>query len=102
LLPSGAKIQPISTLRVGTVMTSATQIVLSGALTFGVPLVLAIRDLITLRRDPGGSWPPSPPPQTPPPAPRTGSPPIRRELPACLIPVRLPEDQVKVRLREFA
>jgi hypothetical protein len=83
-------------------MTQATQILLSGALTFGVPLVLAIRDLITLRRDQGGGWPPSPPPQTPPPAPRTGSPPIRRELPACLIPVRVPQEQARIRAREYA
>jgi hypothetical protein len=83
-------------------MTPAAQIMLSGALTFGVPLVLAVRDLMTLRRGSGGGyWPPQP--QTPPPQPNTGSPPIRRELPACLIPVRAtPQPEARPRVREFA
>jgi len=83
-------------------MTAAAQILLSGALTFGVPLALAVRDLMSLRRGPGGgSWPPQP--QTPPPQPSSGGPAIRRELPACLIPVRARlEPEVQSRLREFA
>lgn len=86
-------------------MTQAAQILLSGALTFGVPLALAVRDLMNLRRDSGGgSWP-TPPEPTPPP-PNAGSPtqrpPLRKELPACLIPVRMSQQEAKARIREFA
>ncbi len=83
-------------------MTPAAQILLSGALTFGVPLALAVRDLLTLRRGPsGGYWPPQP--QTPPPQPTSGGPTIRRELPACLIPVRAtPQPEPRPRVREYA
>jgi hypothetical protein len=83
-------------------MTPAAQILLSGALTFGVPIALAVRDLMTLRRGSGGGyWPPQP--QTPPPAPTSGGPAARRELPACLIPVRVaPEHEARPRVREFA
>lgn len=72
-------------------MSPGTQVLLSGALTFGVPLVLAIRELIALRRSPGGSWGPngSAEPE-PPPAPR-GTGPAVKPLPACLIPVRRPD-----------
>jgi hypothetical protein len=84
-------------------MTQAAQILLSGALTFGVPLVLAVRDLMSLRRgNGGGSWPPKP--EAPPPQPNSGSPPVRKELPACLIPVRAtPQPEApRPRVREFA
>jgi hypothetical protein len=86
-------------------MTQAAQILLSGALTFGVPLVLAVRDLMALRRGrDGGSWPP--PPEAPPPGPQSGSPALRptlrKELPACLIPVRSPQTDQRTRVREFA
>ncbi len=82
-------------------MTQAAQILLSGALTFGVPLVLAVRDLIALRRGRGGgNWPPEP--ETPPPSPHSGSPAQRKELPACLIPVRSPQPDPRPRVREFA
>jgi hypothetical protein len=83
-------------------MTPAAQILLSGALTFGVPLVLAVRDLMALRRGPGGgSWPPHP--QSPPPQPSSGGPAMRRELPSCLIPVRpVLEPEVRPRVREYA
>jgi hypothetical protein len=86
-------------------MTQAGQILLSGALTFGVPLVLAIRDLMALRRGRGGdTWPPQP--ETPPPGPQSGSPgsrpSVRKELPACLIPVRSPPSEARPRVREFA
>jgi hypothetical protein len=88
-------------------MTPAAQIILSGVLTFGVPLALAVRDLITLRRGSGGGGWPSPPQAPPPPRPNLGSPPVRRELPACLIPVRsapLPElrPEPRPKVREFA
>jgi hypothetical protein len=39
-------------------MTPETQILLSGALTFGVPLALAARELIALRRPPRVPRPP--------------------------------------------
>jgi hypothetical protein len=66
-------------------MNPATQIMLSGALTFGVPLALAVRDLVTLRRNPpGGGWNPEPP-EPARPAPSGGGMPIDRALPACLI-----------------
>jgi hypothetical protein len=86
-------------------MTQAAQILLSGALTFGVPLALAVRDLLTMRRDRGGgSWPPQP--EAPPPRPHSGSPALRpslhKELPACLIPVRTPQTEQRPRAREFA
>jgi len=83
-------------------MTPDVQILLSGTLTFGVPLALAIRDLLKNRRGSGGDgWPPQP--QTPPPQPNAGSPPIQRALPACLIPVRgAPQPEARPRVREFA
>ena len=37
-------------------MSSATQVILSGALTFGIPLILAFRELAALRKPQGGSW----------------------------------------------
>ncbi len=82
-------------------MTPGTQIILSGTLTFGVPLALAVRDLLSNRRAQGGSWDPEPPkPQ--PPAPSGGGNQITtRSLPQCLIdaatirhaapPARVPE-----------
>ena len=72
-------------------MSSSTMVLLSGALTFGVPLLLAIRELIALRRwdrGPGGrdgSAEPEPPPAPP------GSAPAVKPLPACLIPMRRPD-----------
>jgi hypothetical protein len=76
-------------------MAPSTQIVLSGCLTFGVPILFALRELLTLRRGSGGSWRPDPHPA---PAPRptmppTGASPYAKPLPACLIPVRQPEPQ---------
>ncbi len=66
-------------------MESSTQVILSGVLTFGVPLLFACRELMALRRRPGGSWggngPPEPPPERPPP---DASP--MKPLPECLIP----------------
>ncbi len=65
-------------------MNPGTQIILSGTLTFGVPLVLAVRDLITMRRSNDGGWRPEPPdPVAPPPV--TGSGPAIPSLPACLL-----------------
>ena len=65
-------------------MNPGTQIILSGTLTFGVPLALAVRDLITLRRPSGGSWRPEPPePVAPSPPGGGGS--ARPALPECLL-----------------
>ena len=66
-------------------MSPATQIILSGTLTFGVPLVLAVRDLLVLKRgSPDGGWRPEPPEPIPP-KPNDGGHPVRRPLPACLL-----------------
>lgn len=60
-------------------MQPEIQVLLSGALTFGVPLAFAIRELIELRRPPrGGGLPP--PEKAPDPRPKP--------LPDCLIPKR--------------
>jgi len=53
-------------------MRPELQVFLSGCLTFGVPLVLAVRELMLLRR--GGSWRPDPAPEPQP-----------RPLPPCLL-----------------
>lgn len=71
-------------------MSPSSQVLLSGALTFGVPLLLAVRELITLRRwtdepdERDGSAEPAPPP------PPRGGTPAAKPLPACLIPERRP------------
>ena len=61
-------------------------VLLSGGLSFGVPLVLAIRELRNLRRGDGGGWRPSP--TTPPPPRPTGG--SGKPLPDGLIPKPLP------------
>ena len=58
-------------------MSPDTFVLLSGALTFGAPLAIAIRELIVLRRPPRGGWSP-PPPEPVPSAPKP--------LPDCLVP----------------
>jgi hypothetical protein len=63
-------------------MNADLQVSLRLALTLGVPLVLAVLELMTLRH---GGWGSRRLPAEPPlPAPRGEGP--RRELPACLIP----------------
>lgn len=70
-------------------MTPGTQVFLSGALTFGVPLLLAVRELLVIRRpSPGAPPDENPPPPPMPPPPRYDS---DRPLPACLVPQRRPE-----------
>lgn len=65
-------------------MSPSTFVLLSGVLTFGVPLALALRELRELRRPPRGNWnPPAPDPQPAPPRPRP--------LPDCLIPKPVPQ-----------
>lgn len=64
-------------------MSPELQVLLSGGLTFGVPLILALYELRSLRRRGGGGWRPDAPPPAPPEPPRGGS---DRPLPDCLIP----------------
>jgi len=74
-------------------MDGTVYIVLSGALTFGVPLALAVRELIELKRRDGGGWEgDGPTPSKPVPPPRTG----QKPLPDCLIP-KLPARPVRTR-----
>jgi hypothetical protein len=55
-------------------MAPELQVILSGALTFGVPLAVAVRELIVTRR--GGGWRPE----------RLPEPRPQKPLPPCLIP----------------
>jgi hypothetical protein len=64
-------------------MQAATQVMLSGFLTFGVPLIWAVREVIVLRRPPSGSWPGDEPR---PPEPQPLPPDAPKRLPECLIP----------------
>lgn len=77
-------------------MTSQTFVLLSGCLTFGAPLVLAVRELLVLRPGGGSNWGGPYEPPEPPPLPE--SPPATRgRLPDCLIPkpiADLPADRV--------
>ena len=70
-------------------MASATMVLLSCALTFGIPLLFAVWELIAIHRRPNGPGP-GPDPQPPaPPSPRWD--PTTRQMPACLVPQRRPE-----------
>jgi hypothetical protein len=77
-------------------------ILLSGALSFGVPLVLAVGELLSLRRGGDGGFgggsgrAPAPPP--PPPLPPAGS----KRLPECLIPRPAPNPTARARVLEDA
>lgn len=80
-------------------MRADVQVVLSGALTFGVPLVLALRELVVLRRGGGrGWWPDRGPEPEPDPQPMRPT-----ELPACLRPPfgKLVEDPPEWARREM-
>lgn len=86
-------------------MEASTQVILSGLLTFGVPLILACRELLVVRRPPPGRWggdePPPPPPVVPPPdfmpnEMRLGRYDVNQPLPDCLVP-KAPQ-----RVRELA
>lgn len=88
-------------------MTPATQVILSGTLTFGVPLLLAIRDLVWLKQG-RGSWdggPKDAPPEPVMPGPPGGVMVTPRRLPECLIPKPDPSfsrSHQPARTREFA
>lgn len=78
-------------------MDAGLQVVLSGTLTFGVPLAWAIREWYVLRRPDGGAWPgdekrPDHPRPLPPDAPP-------KRLPECLIP-KLPVNAGRPRVPE--
>ncbi len=76
-------------------MSPETQVMLSGSLTFGVPLVLALRELVVLRRRGNGGWRRE----------RTPEPTTPKPLPPCLlIPPRLvrpPEPMPEKRVLEI-
>ena len=73
-------------------MDSTSFVLLSGALTFGVPLLLAMRELKTL--GPGGGGGRGPDADDPAPAPLPPDGPVvetmQKPLPDCLIPKPLP------------
>lgn len=76
-------------------MSGTAFVVLSGTLTFGIPLLLAIRELYDLRRRGKGGWDgDGPGPSVPPKPPSLG----HKPLPDCLIPRRQP---TPVRMREL-
>jgi len=79
-------------------MQAGTQFLLSGLLTFGVPLAVAVRELIVLRRPDRGAWPgDEPKPQAPQPLPPSAP----KRLPECLIP-NLPPVTARGRVLEDA
>ncbi len=74
-------------------MDGTAFVVLSGTLTFGIPLALAMRELYELkRRDPDGWDRDGPAPSAPKPPPSFG----HKPLPNCLIP-RLPANPARLR-----
>jgi hypothetical protein len=64
-------------------MSPALQVTLSGGLSFGLPLVVALHELLALRRRPGGPGDGPGRPPTPEPKPGPGG---IGTLPICLIP----------------
>lgn len=77
-------------------MDGAAYVLLSGTLTFGVPIVLAVRQLIALKRRDDSHWGgDGPPPEPPKPTPKSGE----KPLPDCLIP-KLPARRLVRELEE--
>ena len=66
-------------------MAPHVQVMLSGALTFGAPLAIAIRELFVLRRRRPGGWPDGPGPEPVVPGTPRGDSDARPRLPACLL-----------------
>lgn len=67
-------------------MEGTTFVLLSGVVTIGVPMALAVRELLEMRRRDGRSWDGDGSSPVPPPPPQPGS--GYRPLPDCLIPRR--------------
>lgn len=78
-------------------MNGTAFVLLSGALTFGIPLLLAIRELYELKRRRNGGWEGDGSAPIVPPPPSLG----HKPLPDCLIP-RLPRNPVRIRELEDA
>ena len=76
-------------------MSPVVQVVLMSVLTFGVPLVWALRELFLLRRSDRGSWRPDAPEIRPRPMPPQGKP-KHPALPDCLIPRRTTTRETRV------
>ena len=71
----------------GNQVSPGVQMILSGALTFGVPILYAAGELVSLkRRRPGRGFGPDEPPAPPPRPVPNGHSPAQKPLPACLIP----------------
>ena len=81
-------------------MSGTAFVVLSGSLTFGIPLLLAIHELYDLRRRRKGNWDgDGPGPNAPPRLPSLGRPGLgHKPLPDCLIPQLQPNP---ARMREL-
>jgi len=62
-------------------MSPELQVILSGSLTFGVPLIVAVREIIVTKR--GGGWRPE----------RLPEPRPIKPLPPCLLPPPRPRPQ---------
>lgn len=74
-------------------MTPLTFVLLSSTLSFGVPMALALRELLMLSPSaPGGEGPP----------PEQHFVPAPRPLPDCLLPPRLPVHDLRIRVLEDA
>jgi hypothetical protein len=78
-------------------MSPQTYMICSFALTFGIPMAVAAREYWTLGPSRGHLPPGEPSEPTPSPLPDAGANPVRKPLPACLIPQPGP-----ARLRELA
>lgn len=68
-------------------MAPSTQILISGVLTFGIPLLIGLHGMIVLKRK-KGPRPPDEPPPPPPFRPKHPSDTYSKPLPACLVPQR--------------
>jgi hypothetical protein len=80
-------------------MEASLFVLLSGTLTFGVPLIFGVHELLTLRPG-GGDGGRDPAPEIVPPPPSPGEAPSPKPLPACLIP-NLPPLPVGSPVREL-